>query len=449
MTHHGPIAFSKKGTAFISGLASGNPGIKNPASSAAYEDENSTTDWAIWGSDNLLPNKMLTDIEGCGVLASAIDGKARFGLGRGPKPFKITGYKPDGEEILEPVVNDEVSDWMEENNLFASCFGWLKDIIGFANYVVRYKFNNAGSKIGLVMRDDVTQMRYKKMDETGKIDKIILSSYWQTMLTSGDRKKISIDIPLLPEIGPATYLENIPTELRSAKEYALTGRIPGWGRNYYSLPTWYAAKKWVDIAKGVPEMKAAMFQNNIRLKYMVIVYDSYWSRVFGDEWASYAQEKKDQLRDELYSSIDNFLAGSENAYKSVFVPGNFDPISGKVFSDIEIKPIEDSTKQGELLPDSAAANSEILFALMMNPALMGADTPGGPYSGGAGSGSNIREAALVQVMIQEFERNEISRILNIVKRVNGWPKEIVWRFPSTVLTTLDSGGSTKPVTTGG
>jgi hypothetical protein len=215
------------------------------------------------------------------------------------------------------------------------------------------------------------------------------------------------------------------------------------------MPTWYAAKKWVEIAKNVPTMKAQMFENNIRLKYIVTIYDSYWTRVFGDEWNSYDFKTKEEKRAETYDAIDKWLVGSTNAYKSVFVPGSYDPINWKAVPEIEIKPIEDSTKQGELLPDSAAANSEILFALMMNPALMGADTPGGPYSGGAGSGSNIREAALVQVMIQEFERQQLSRILNIVKKVNGWPKDIVWRFPGLVLTTLDTGKSTKEVTTGG
>jgi hypothetical protein len=215
------------------------------------------------------------------------------------------------------------------------------------------------------------------------------------------------------------------------------------------MPTWYAAKKWVDIAMGVPDMKAAMFENNIRLKYVVIVYDEYWDLVYGSQWAAFTPEEKQQKQEELFQSIDDWLVGSQNAYKSVYIPGKLDNVTGKGMQYIEIKPIDDNTKQGELLPDSAAANSEILFALMMNPALMGADTPGGPYSGGAGSGSNIREAALVQVMIQEFERQQISRILNIVKKVNGWPADIVWRFPGLVLTTLDTGKSTKEVQTGG
>jgi hypothetical protein len=215
------------------------------------------------------------------------------------------------------------------------------------------------------------------------------------------------------------------------------------------MPTWYAAKKWVDIAKNVPSMKATMFKNNIRIKYLVTIFDSYWTRVFGDEWSGYDLKTQEEKRAEVYDAIDKYLVGNDNAYKSIFNSGAFDPISKTTVSDLKIETIQDSTVPGELLPDSAAANSEILFALMMNPALMGADTPGGPYSGGAGSGSNIREAALVQVMIQEFERQQLSRILNIVKKVNGWPADIVWRFPGLVLTTLDTGGSTKEVKTGG
>jgi len=448
ISYHNGIALSKRGVAFLS-MGSGNPDVKSPAEPLQKEDENSTTDWAKWGQDNLLPNQMLADIEACGVLAAAIDGKARFGLGRGIKPFKIISVNKDGSEELQPVNNPEIDDFLEENDIFSSCFGWFKDQIGFANYVARFKFNNSGDKIGLVFRDDVTQMRYRKADENGIIKSVFISTFWDRQLTSMQRGKTHLEIDLLPTIGPATYLQNIAPENRKAKEYALAGRTPAWNRNYYSMPTWWAAKKWVEIAKNVPDMKAHIFENNIRIKYIVTIYDSYWVKQYGEKWMNYTADQQQEKREELYTSIDNWLTGSDNAYKSIFIPGTWDAIAGKGFTDIEIKPVEDHTKEGELLPDSAAANSEILFALMMNPALMGADTPGGPYSGGAGSGSNIREAALVQVMIQEFERQQISRILNIVKKINKWDPDIVWRFPGLVLTTLDTGKSTKEVTTGG
>lgn len=440
------IGLSSSGkVAFLS--MSGDPN-QNEVTQPRLDEVQKVNPWAEWGEGNNLPILMSKDIEQCGVLASAIDGKARFGLGRGVKPFIVTGYDPSSkEEILEPVNNPEIEDWLDETNMFEQCFGLLKDNIGFANWHGRFKFNNAGDKIGLFVRDDVTEFRYQREDDKGQIAYTYLCSDWGKSPKESD--KTLIKTPLLPRVGTAQYLMNLTPEQRRAKEFAITGRNPSWQKHYYPLPTWYSAKKWVDIAKGVPDMKAAMFENNIRIKYVVTILDSYWVRTYGGEWQSYTNEQRDTKRTELYQSIDNWLTGSKNAYKSIFVPGVHDPISGKVYEDIIIKTIDDNTKQGELLPDSAAANSEILFALMMNPALMGADTPGGPYSGGAGSGSNIREAALVQVMIQEFERQQISRILNIVKKVNGWPANIVWRFPGLVLTTLDTGGSTKNVNTGG
>jgi len=438
------MGFSTRGVAFVN--LSGDPNQDAPKQ-PKETDLLDTDKWARWGQDNLLPVQMVKDIENCGVLMSAIDGKARFGLGKGIKPFRLLETKANGEEVLEPINNPEIEDWLEESNMFMQCFGLLKDIIGFANYHVRIKFNNAGDKIGLMIRDDVTEMRYEKKDKLGRINRTFLAADWTKANKENDNTLLNF--PLLPEIGTASYLMSMDPKQRKAKEFAITGRLPGWNRHYYSMPTWYAAKKWVDIAKNVPTMKATMFKNNIRIKYLVTIYDSYWARVFGDEWHGFDVATREQKMSEVYDAIDNYLVGNENAYKSIFNSGTFDPYSKTLISDIKIEPIEDSTKAGELLPDSAAANSEILFALMMNPALMGADTPGGPYSGGAGSGSNIREAALVQVMIQEFERQQISRILNIVKKVNKWPEDIVWRFPGLVLTTLDTGKSTKEVTTGG
>jgi hypothetical protein len=120
-----------------------------------------------------------------------------------------------------------------------------------------------------------------------------------------------------------------------------------------------------------------------------------------------------------------------------------------VFKYIQISPIKDETKQGELLPDSAAANFEILFSIGMSPALIGMNVlGGGSYGGGAGSGSDIREAAMVQIMIQSFERQSLVRKLSLASRINGWSARhagLVWRFPGQVLTTLDKGKSTEAV----
>jgi hypothetical protein len=99
------IGYSNNGTAFMS--MSGNP---NQAAASQPKDSDllDNDKWAKWGQNNLLPIEMTNDIEACGVLMAAIDGKARFGLGKGVKPFKLIEVKPNGEEVLEPLNIQEV-----------------------------------------------------------------------------------------------------------------------------------------------------------------------------------------------------------------------------------------------------------------------------------------------------------------------------------------------------
>jgi hypothetical protein len=115
----GQIAFLDLGFKSTSAASKPTPAsnTNEPGAVIPAENQIDATPWARWGEDNQLPIQMAEDIEECGVLNAGIDGKARFGLGYGPKPFKILGYE-NKEEILEPVPDTEVLDWLEDNNMF-------------------------------------------------------------------------------------------------------------------------------------------------------------------------------------------------------------------------------------------------------------------------------------------------------------------------------------------
>ena len=232
-------------------------------------------------------------------------------------------------------------------------------------------------------------------------------------------------------------------------EHNFAFRYPSWGKHYYSLPLWYAQYKWVKIAQGVPEMKAAMFENNMRIKYLVVIYEEYWENAYED-WQDIDDAEKETRRSQLFDEIDEWLTGSKNAYKSIYVDGKYG-LDGKAQQFIEIKPIEDTTKAGELLPDSAAANSEIAFAMLFNLAIVGGNQSSGLYESSQG-GSNVRESILTQIIIRELERMYIRKIYQLVSRFNGWDVRhpgLEFILPATVLTTLDTGAGSKQVTPGG
>lgn len=412
------------------------------------DDKLATKPWSPWGKNNLLPQEMIADIEACAILNSIIDMQMRFGISNGPVPVKTILDKKTGQRVIDEYIEDaEIEDFLEGNNMYFQSQGWIKDQLGFANGAGRYGLNKDRSKIINLQRDDITEMRYNKKNSKGIIRNIWLSAEWNKVMSETDSRVFSV--PLLSNNRPDVDLQRQMKYIKS-NEFAFTFRYPGWGKHYYSMPLWYAAHKWVKIAQGVPEMKAAIFENSIHVKYVVVIYEKYWEKYFpGWTGDKYTPEQKEKLKDKVYDDIDNFLVGSKNAYKSIFADGYRDA-QGNLVSDIEIKPVDDTMKDGKLLPDSAAANSEIAFAMHFNPAIFGGNQKAGLYQQETG-GSSVRESGLMQVIMMEIERQNIRRALYVPKKFNKWDVKypgLDFIIPATVLTTLDTGAGSKPILTG-
>lgn len=400
--------------------------------------------WAVWGDDNMLPKQMVRDIKTCGILNTIINAGARFGLGEGLDPIII---KKDGaKKSIEKYVDDiEITSFLEDNNANIHNFGWMQDMLGLGNAVGRFMLSKDGTKIVRFQRDDVSEIRFEKKDKSGRINHVYYCSEWEKAVAEKDERVFKV--PLLDMTNPVEDLKEKAG--RGIFEHAFAFRYPTWADHYYSNPLWYAQYKWVKIAQGVPEMKAAMFENNMRLKYIVTIFEEYWENAYED-WNDIDDQEKETRRNELYDQIDQYLTGAKNSHKSLFIDGKFS-MDGKPQSFIDVKPIADNTVQGELLPDSAAANSEIAFAMLFNLAIVGGNQASGLYESSQG-GSNVRESILMQIIIRELERMYVRKVYNIIKRYNGWDVRhpgLEFVIPATVLTTLDTGGSSKPVMTGG
>lgn len=431
-------------------------------SSPAEKTQNAGRPWADWGVSNDLPLSMAKDIENCGVLSAALDAKSRIAVGKGIMPHLLLNMDKEGKEELEYVNDPEIHDWMENNNSFKYSLNNVYDKCGYGWNVTQLLLSRNRKKINRIRRTDVANARLEKRDrKTGVISQVFICDEWDQS-PSADSEYVS-KIALLEE--DSEYMDLLD---RTANfEFAVINRQLRNGRGYYPPPLWYSAKSWVDIAKSVPSMKKAMFNNQMTIKYLVTISQGYWRRIH-TQWDSFTAQKRQDIIDAKLSEIDRYLSGTENQYKSIFANSYIDPVTKQEIADIKIDVLDDKVKDGKLLPDSAAGNSEILFANMVNPALMGAGQPGGAYSNNAG-GSNIRESYLTQLMMLESERRDSAKIFGIVKQYNGWSERLevsrtmvsmgpapaatnlekkitprlVFRYPSGLLTTLDTGKSTK------
>jgi hypothetical protein len=438
----------KSGAVFIDMGATLAQPAKPAKETIPDEQRLSVLPWSPWGCDNLLAQQYVCDIDKCGVLSAIIDGRARFAYCQGMLPAIVHIDPQTGERVIDRFVdNEEVLGFLENNNAEDHAFAWMKDLIGFGFGVCRFILDKEGKKIVTFQRDDPSEIRFNKQLPDGSIPFLWYSANWEKIASPNDERVFKVR--LLRYNNP---LEDLRERVAAGeREFAFVLRNPGWGRHYYPLAPWMPAYKWVKIAQAVPEMKAAIFENSMRPKWKVTVLPEYWDNRYGDDWSEWDEDKQEAAKEDFYDEIDELLHGKENQGKTIFVNGKLIDDTGKVITDIMIEAIKDEQQQGELLPDSAAANSEISIAMLWNPALTGGNQKAGVYAGNEG-GSNVRESHLFQTILHERERSVVRRMMNIPKNFNGWNtgdlKGMEFIIPMTVLTTTDTGGSSKPVVTG-
>ena len=446
------------------------PEGSQPSAPPAVRDYSSAM-WSPWGSDNLQPVTMADHIEHCGVLFAALDSKARIAAGGGVEAFFKMDVQ-DGKEHLEWCNDQEIQDWLEENNMYETQKELAYDATAYGWNAGTMILNRGRDRINKIRRLDVYEARLGKRKAAERFSTdLFLCSDWANGGTTYDTDK-HVRIPLLQDGNEYSDLTEKTTT--NVFEYAFTNRLRRNGRQYYPMPLWFANEAWVKVVRSIPAYKNAIFKNQIVLKYVVTIHPQYWVdniEGFGDlDFKTQAEKQK-----LVFDRIDQWLSSENNAGKSLFNSGFFDKASGTFVPYVQVEAIDDKFKDGKLLPDSAAGNSEILFATMTNPALMGVGQPGGAYANNAG-GSNVRESYLVQMMLMDAERKMNTRIMNTVKKFNGWSKRLevatnrtitttglggktqsttsmviprlVFRFQSNLLTTLDTGKSTKPETVG-
>ncbi len=408
------------------------------------DDDITSLEYAPWGSSNQQPKDMAALIEKCGVLNAALDAKARISVGKGIQPFLLTDVDSEGKETLQWVNDPEIQDWLEDNDLFNTMLDLSYDENAYGWSAGSLLMNKARNKINKLLRKDVYECRLERKDpKTLQINHLMLSAEWSGLGGETEVKRI----PLLRDRDEYDHLNELMSKGGKPAELAFTNRRRRNGRQYYPQPLWYSAREWVKVAAEIPALKNAMFQNQMTIKYLVTISKMYWTENYPG-WESMNLKDRQEIIQTKYSEIENNLIGTDKAYKTILSSTYVDPVTKQENPHIAIEVLDDKLKDGKLLPESSAANSEILFALAVNPALIGAGQPGGPYSNNAG-GSNIREAYLTAMMMLEAERKMNSRLMTLIKRYNGWTRletngaRLVWRFQSGLLTTLDTGKSTK------
>ena len=357
-------------------------------------------------------------------------------LGQGIYPCTVNGYDNDGNEILKPVTDSRVQTFIASRNVRRYMEKVLRDYLKFGNGAVQFVPSAAGNSFAGVNPVNALYRRYSEVDEYGAC-KCIVSGYWPQRPDKGQYTRLDV----LSEYDPQMHAEVLKFAGKVKDGFIMPVRDSWSNDDLYGMPIWWPAYVcgWVEIAHLIPHFLKKAYKNQITWKWHVQIPYSYWEKKYPSK--DYSAKEREAAIQKYMDSVEQNLCGPDNAEKPIFSHYAVNEMNGRIEEEWKIKPLENKYQGSDNLPVSAAANSEILFALMVNPNVLGAGMPGGTYAGNQG-GSNIREAFLVNIANAWIDRQNILDPIELYIKMNGMP-ECELRFRNTVLVTLDTGSGTK------
>jgi hypothetical protein len=345
------------------------------------------------------------------------------------------------EEVL-PEEYPEIFEFIENNNYSLIRHEIANDLAIFYDSYVEYLFDsNNPPKLVQVKSKEATCSRISKIDEkTGKSEWHGYSAEWH----KGSPDDV-IATPLLDRQSSLRDMKirmgKLPNkdgknEIVKERNFIHNIRINTPGRFYYSRPYWWSvfASGWYDFSSAIPVYKKALIKNQMTLRYVIYIKDTFWDKLYKAKGLT-TDEEKAQCREDFLKEMNDFLAGEENAGKAFVAEFRYDKIKGFEDKDIIISALTNQQIGGEYIEDSEEVSNTICYAMGVHPSIIGAS----PGKGKSINGTEARELFTIEQALMKMYQDATLEPLYFAKAINEWPKDIYFSITNCQLTTLDQG----------
>lgn len=345
------------------------------------------------------------------------------------------------EEVL-PEEYPEIFEFIENNDYSLIRHEIANDLAIFYDSYVEYLFDsNNPPKLVQIKSKEATCSRISKIDEkTGKSEWHGYSAEWhkgspEDVIATPllDRQSSLRDLKVRMGILPNKDGKN---EIVKERNFIHNIRINTPGRFYYSRPYWWSvfASGWYDFSSAIPVYKKALIKNQMTLRYIIYIKDTFWDKLYKAKNLT-TDEEKVQCREEFLKEMNDFLAGEENAGKAFVAEFRYDKIKGFEDKDIIISALTNQQIGGEYIEDSEEVSNTICYAMGVHPSIIGAS----PGKGKSINGTEARELFTIEQALMKMYQDATLEPLYFAKAINDWPKDIYFSITNCQLTTLDQG----------
>lgn len=368
--------------------------------------------WAWWGDDDLLPTKMRQKIEAVPIAGAVLAKKISMLEGNGLVYFKTKDLAKGAK--VERAYMPAVEDWLLENRVEsewypAQCADYSLPFNSFSEIV----FSNDKSRATGLYHIGAEFSRLSKANKVNQVDWLLYSYHFPFGTAQADTNRLAI--PLYKWYDRERFMGSL-----RGNKMAWHTRFHTPGMIYYARAWWLGLFKeggWLDVSSDVPKIVRAMQKNQITLKYQILIPETYFIVRYPD-WTTYTAEKRTKIINDKTKEINQYLAGVDNTGKSLVNVFKENEITGVGMGKIEILAIDDKAKTGTWVPDSFAADAQIVQGFGMDPSQIGLQPQGGKM--GAGSGSDKRESFNLLTTLNTPDQIRILEPLNWISRYNKW-----------------------------
>lgn len=404
---------------------------QTPTEARIYEEGfEGPDDLAPWGETNEYPKEVREKLELATIAPMVMYKLVQLQYGDGIKYYRRT-FK-DGKEGADFTPIPEIDAFFKRSNINRYFLETLVDYRYVMNTFNEYIFNNRKDKITRIGHLEAEFSRVSTQEKKTLLRPFLYYSAKWPSPASDDLVKIH----LIDRKDPQKSIKR-----NKAKKMAYHTYFPSPGRTTYAMPFWgglYRKDGWLDVSIDTPEIINAMHRNQITLKYHIQIPLDYWPARF-PEWDKYQPTEKEKRIQETYKLMDEMLVGKQNQLKTFYSHFGVNQLTNKEIPGFKIDAIDDKVKKEQYIPNSQAADQQIVQTLGLDPSLVGLQPTGGKM--GAGSGSDKRVSMLNAVALMPAEMQIVLEPLYIVAEFNNWGDDVVFAFPHQLPTRLDENSS--------
>lgn len=392
---------------------------------------------ATWGVSDTIPQRIQSRLSKVPMAARAVFDMASLLVGQGVVYVKDAELQT-GESQVKRGFDAEIERFKNRNRLHTNfLFGMAQDIASVYNGFCECITDPFGEKIVQVRRLPAAYSRISRIDDVSLRSENL---YYSAAFQGGyypDYKTPS-QVTTIPLYDPFDFEWFDKFRAKKLRKFAVHIKPPTLQEGYYAVAPWnglYLDSGWVDVAADVPRVVKSMQDNQIALKYIIYISEQYMVSRF-PKWSSMKDTERQAAQSKVTKEVEGKLVGVDNVFSSLTLIAREGP-DGKMYGKITVEPVEDKAKTGTWIPDTAAANREILYGHFVHPTLVGIQAQGGSE---AGSGSDKRESrndAITQVAVLQATLYETLNC--VVKEYNQWDYTFL---PDNVLHTTTNNVST-------